>query len=164
MPVKPKRLREGGADLIVLETFIDLMEITAALKGAIKGAGCPVVCSMTYDPMEDGSFRTVMGTSPEEAVATLEEAGASIIGANCGTGIDSYVNLASQLCGLTEKPVWIKANAGLPVLMDNKVTYPMTPDEYSSYVPALLEAGVLHNRRLLRNRSCPHPRYCPKNQ
>lgn len=135
-------LREGGADLIVLETFIDLIEIEAALKGAVKGAGCPVVCSMTYDPMADGSFRTVMGHTPQEAVATLEEAGASLIGANCGTGIDAYAELAKILCGLTDLPVWIKANAGLPVLEDNKVVYPMSAAEYATFIPSLLEAGV----------------------
>ena len=135
-------LREGGADLMVLETFTDLVEMTAALKGARKGGSCPVICSMTYDPMGDGSFRTVMGHTPEDSVAALEEAGASCIGANCGTGIDSYVKLADKLVQLTELPVWIKANAGLPVLEDGKVVYPMTPEEYASYVPSLLDAGI----------------------
>jgi len=135
-------LREGGADLIVLETFIDLIEIKAALKGAIKGGACPVVCSMTFDPMADGTFRTIMGHSPEEAVATLEESGASLIGANCGTGIDAYAELAKTLCSLTELPVWIKANAGLPILVDNKVVYPMSADDYTTFIPSLLDAGV----------------------
>ena len=92
--------------------------------------------------MADGSFRTVMGNSAEEAVAALEEEGASSVGANCGTGVDSYARLAKTLCTLTDLPVWIKANAGLPVLEGSRVVYPMTADEYAGYVPSLLESGV----------------------
>ncbi len=136
-------LKEGGADLFVMETFTDLVEMEAALKGVLKGGGqSPVICSMTYDPMNDGTYRTVMGHTPEEAVKVLEDAGAACIGANCGTGVEAYVDLAKELVSLTDLPVWIKANAGLPVLEGTKVVYPMSPDEYGSYIPALLQAGV----------------------
>ena len=136
-------LKEGGAELFVMETFTDLIEMEAALRGILNGgAGSPVICSMTYDPMDDGSYRTVMGHSPADAVKVLEDTGASAIGANCGTGIEAYVGLAKELVSLTDLPVWIKANAGLPLLEGTKVVYPMTPAEYSLHVPALLEAGV----------------------
>jgi len=135
-------LREGGADILVLETFTDLTEIRAALAGAVKGGGCPVICSMTYDRMADGSFRTVMGHSPEDTVPVLAADGAAAVGANCGAGVDLYVSLASVIGQLTDLPVWIKANAGLPVLEGSRVVYPMGPDEYASHIPALLDAGV----------------------
>ena len=134
-------LKDGGADILLLETFTDLTELSAALKGALS-TGLAVICTMTYDKMGDGSYRTVMGHSPEDVIPVLEELGAAAIGANCGAGVDQYVELSSLICSLTDLPVWIKANAGLPVLQDNKVVYPMGPDEYESHVPALLEAGV----------------------
>ncbi len=134
-------LKEGGADILLLETFTDLTELSAALKGALS-TGLAVVCTMTYDRMDDGSYRTVMGHSPLDVIPVLEDLGAAAVGANCGAGVDQYVDLASLICSLTKLPVWIKANAGLPVLQDNRVVYPMGPDEYKSHIPALLDAGV----------------------
>ena len=83
-----------------------------------------------------------MGNSPETCVRKAESAGASLIGANCGTGIEDYVPLAPVLRGLTSQPLWMKANAGVPQLVGGKVTYPLTPEQYASFVPALVEAGV----------------------
>jgi len=134
-------LKEGGADILLLETFTDLTEVSAALKGAVK-TSLPVICTLTYDKMADGSYRTVMGHSPQDVIPVLESIGVSAIGANCGAGIDQYVDLAEQICSISSVPVWIKANAGLPVLKDNKVCYPMGADEYSAFVKSLLEAGV----------------------
>ncbi|QEN07263.1 methionine synthase [Oceanispirochaeta crateris] len=134
-------LKEGGADILLLETFTDLIEISAALKGAIR-TGLPVVCTLTYDLMADGSFKTVMGHAPEDVIPALESLGASAVGANCGAGIDQYVDLASKICSLSTVPVWIKANAGLPVLENNKVVYPMGALEYASHVKSLLDLGV----------------------
>ena len=134
-------LKAGGADILLLETFTDLTELSAALKGALS-TGLAVICTMTYDRMADDSYRTVMGHSPEDVIPVLEELGAAAVGANCGAGVDQYVDLANRICSLTKLPVWIKANAGLPVLEDNKVVYPMGPEEYAGHVPALLDAGV----------------------
>jgi len=134
-------LKEGGADILLLETFTDLIELSCALKGALK-TSLPVVCTLTYDRMADGSYRTVMGHSPQDVIPALESLGAAAVGANCGGGIDQYVELAAQICSISTVPVWIKANAGLPILKDNKVCYPMEAEEYSSFVKSLLDAGV----------------------
>lgn len=134
-------LKEGGANILLLETFTDLTEVSAALKGAVK-CGLPVAVTLTYDKMGDGSFKTIMGHSPQDIIPVLTELGAAAVGANCGAGIDQYVELADVLCRNTSLPVWIKANAGLPILEDNKVVYPMGADEYSSHVSALLKTGV----------------------
>jgi len=133
-------LKDGGAQWLVVETMTDIGEMEIAVRAA-AATGLPVVASMTYEKNPNG-YRTVMGHSPEDAVAAATAAGASLIGANCGHGIDTYVELAASLCALTPLPVWIKANAGLPELVDNKPVYRMTPDAYASYVPRLLEAGV----------------------
>ncbi|MBF9017318.1 MULTISPECIES: homocysteine S-methyltransferase family protein [unclassified Oceanispirochaeta] len=134
-------LKEGGADILLLETFTDLIEVSAALKGAVT-SGLPVAVTLTYDRMADGSFRTIMGHSPQDVIPVLTELGAAAVGANCGAGIDQYVALADIICQNTSLPVWIKANAGLPILENNKVVYPMGAEEYATHVPALLKAGV----------------------
>jgi 5-methyltetrahydrofolate--homocysteine methyltransferase len=134
-------LREGGADWIVVESMTDMEEMAIAVKAARESAGIPVVASMTYNKTPKG-FRTMMGNTPEACVEKAQTAGASVIGANCGSGIEDYVPLAPVLRGLTKLPLWIKANAGIPGIVGGKVVYPLDPQQYASYVPALVEAGV----------------------
>ncbi len=134
-------LAEGGADWIVVESMSDAEEMAAAVRAAGEATGLPVVASMTYQRTARG-YRTLMGNTPEECVRRAEEAGAAIVGANCGSGIEDYVPLAPLLRSLTERPLWIKANAGVPRLEGGVVTFPLTAAEYASYVPALVRAGV----------------------
>ncbi len=134
-------LAEGGVDWIVVESMMDAGEMAAAVRAAVRVTGLPVVASMTYNRSARG-FRTMMGDTVERCVALAEEAGAAIVGANCGTGIEDYVPLAPELRRLTQRPVWIKANAGVPHLESGRVVFPLGPAEYASYVPALVSAGV----------------------
>lgn len=134
-------LKEGGADWIVVESMTDMEEMAIAVKAAREGAGVPVVASMSYNKTPKG-FRTMMGNTPEACVERAESSGASVIGANCGSGIEDYVPLAPVLRSLTALPLWIKANAGIPQIADGKVVYPLSPEEFAAYVPALIESGV----------------------
>ncbi len=136
-----RALRDGGVDWIVVESMSDAEEMEVAVQAARDAAGVPVVASMTYNRTPKG-FRTMMGNSPETCVRKAESAGAALIGANCGTGIEDYVPLAPVLRALTALPVWVKANAGVPQIVGGKVTFPLTPEQYASYVPALVESGV----------------------
>ncbi len=133
-------LKSGGAHWILVETMIDRLEMEVAVRAAAT-TGLPVVATMTYEKMQTG-WRTVMGDKPEDCINTAVEAGASIVGANCGTGIDSYVELAQILRGLTDRPLWIKANAGLPEIVDGRTVYRMDPESYCTFIPSLLKAGV----------------------
>ena len=133
-------LAEGGADLILVETLIDLEEMIVAVRAAVK-TGLPVVASMTYDKVKDG-YRTVMGNTPEACVDAALAEGAAIIGANCGTGIENYTDLARELCSMGKAPVWIKANAGLPELIGKEIVYKQTASEYAAFIPRLLDSGV----------------------
>jgi len=135
-----RALKEGGAQWLVVETMTDRDEMELAVRAA-AATGLPVVASMTYEKGPAG-YRTMMGHSPEDCVAAAEAAGASLIGANCGAGVDTYVELAAILRKLTTRPLWIKANAGLPELVDGVTRYRMSARVYASHIPALLEAGV----------------------
>jgi 5-methyltetrahydrofolate--homocysteine methyltransferase len=84
----------------------------------------------------------MMGVTPEQAAEELAEAGADIIGANCGNGIAGYIPVCERLRAATKLPVWIKANAGLPEMRDGRVVYTTTPEEFASYVPKLAAAGA----------------------
>jgi 5-methyltetrahydrofolate--homocysteine methyltransferase len=133
-------LAAGGADALVVETMSDLTEASAAVRAA-KTTGLPVVASMTYDSGRDKGS-TLMGVSPEQAAKGLTEAGADIIGCNCGIGIDNYIKVAGRFRAVTDKPIWVKANAGLPEIDGSKVVYRMTPKEFAEKAGLLVKAGA----------------------
>jgi 5-methyltetrahydrofolate--homocysteine methyltransferase len=134
-------LGNAGVDWIVVESMTDIEEMAIAVRAAVEATGLPVVASMTYNRTPRG-YRTMMGNTPETCVERAEEAGAAIIGANCGSGIEDYVPLAPVLRALTRLPLWVKANAGIPQIVSGRVSYPLTAEQYASYVPALVAGGV----------------------
>jgi methionine synthase I (cobalamin-dependent) len=135
-----RALEEAGADAIVVETMADLTEARLAVTAALE-TGLPVVASMVFDSGRNKD-RTMMGVTPEQAARELSAVGAHVIGANCGQGIAGYVEICRRLHAATDRPIWIKPNAGLPEMVEGKAVYRVTPAEFASYVPALLEAGA----------------------
>ncbi len=133
-------LAAAGADGLVIETMSDLAEAKIALAAA-KATGLLTVACMVYDSGKNKD-RTMMGVTPEQAAAELDEAGADVIGANCGNGIAGYVPVCERLRAATRRPVWIKPNAGLPEMQGGTVIYRTTPEEFASYVPRLAAAGA----------------------
>jgi 5-methyltetrahydrofolate--homocysteine methyltransferase len=135
-----KILASAGAEGIVLETFSDITELTIAISAA-KETGLPVVASMAYDSGKDHD-RTMMGTTPEDAARSMEQAGADVIGANCGTGIEAYVPICLRLRKASTLPLWIKPNAGLPEMVGERTVYRQTPEEFALHALALRNAGA----------------------
>jgi methionine synthase I (cobalamin-dependent) len=135
-----RAIAEAGADAIVLETFSDPAEILLAVAAA-KKTGLPVIACMTFDSGKDHD-RTLMGTTPEQAAQKLTEAGADCIGSNCGQGIEGFVKIAARLKAATDRPVWIKANAGLPEMIGGRAVYAQTAEKFAAVIPALVEAGA----------------------
>jgi len=134
-------LARGGANALVVETMADLEEVKIAVAAA-KTTGLPVVGSMVFDSGKDKD-RTMMGTTPEQAAAGLVEAGADVVGSNCGQGIAGFVKICARLkAAAAGRPVWIKANAGLPQMKDGKASYDTTPQQFADFVPVLLDAGA----------------------
>jgi len=134
-------LAEGGADALVVETMSDLEEAVIALRAA-KETGLPLVVCMTYGAGKQAD-RTIMGTTPEQAAARLVAEGASAIGANCGQGAEQMLPICSRLKVASEGlPVWIKPNAGLPVIEDGRAVYKTTPAEFATNITTLIQAGA----------------------
>jgi len=133
-------LAEAGADGLVVETMSDLDEALIAVRAA-QATGLPVVACMVFASGREKD-RTLMGNTPEQAAEALAAAGADVVGANCGQGIEGFVPICRRLRAATDLPVWIKPNAGLPELVDGQPHYNQTPEQFASYVPALVEAGA----------------------
>jgi methionine synthase I (cobalamin-dependent) len=135
-----RALAEGGADALVIETMSDLEEAKIAVQAACE-TGLPVVACMVFDSGKEKD-RTMMGNTPEQAAEVLTKAGAEVIGANCGQGIAGFVAICQRLRAVTDRPIWIKPNAGLPTIVGGHPHYSATPAEFASCLPALLEAGA----------------------
>jgi 5-methyltetrahydrofolate--homocysteine methyltransferase len=135
-------LKDGGADAIVIETMTDLEEATIAVEAA-KKTGLDVVCTMTFDPLVDGTYRTMMGVSPAEMIQPLLDAGADIVGSNCGNGTSGMIAIVRAIREENPAvPILIHANAGLPLYKDGATVFPESPTDMSSLTLSLIEAGA----------------------
>lgn len=135
-----KALADAGADYILIETFIDIQEMRAALLAAREAAGLPVICQFSYS----GDGRTVTGTDPLTATVTLDAMGADIIGVNCSLGPEQLVPIVKIIAENTDKPVSVQPNAGMPQLIKGKTVFPMTPADFAVWAPKLVQAGATY--------------------
>ncbi len=133
-------LAEAKPDALLLETFSDLDEASIALRSALK-MGLPVLVSFAFDTGRNKD-RTMMGVTPEQAAKRMEAEGASAIGANCGAGPDSFASIGVRFRDVCELPIWLKPNAGLPVVEAGKVSYSMTAEPFAAHLSSLLDAGA----------------------
>jgi methionine synthase I (cobalamin-dependent) len=130
-----------AADALLLETFSDLEEARIGADAALA-IGLPVIVSFAFDTGKRKD-RTMMGVTPEQAAKFAMEHGLDGIGANCGVGIEQAIGLCQRLRAVAPTlPVWIKPNAGLPVIENGEAVYRVQPEDFASHVPALLEAGA----------------------
>jgi methionine synthase I (cobalamin-dependent) len=130
----------AGADGIIVETMIDVTEARIAATAA-KQTGLPVIVSMVYDSGENKD-RTMMGNSPEEVVEELRGVGVDGIGANCGQGIEAFPPICARLRRATDLPIWMKPNAGLPELVDDRAVFHTSAQEFVKFIPDLIQAGA----------------------
>ncbi len=136
-------LEAGGADAIMIETMTDLDEARLAVKAAKENTKCEVFCTMTFEKTVDGEFRSMMGVSPTEMVNTIIEAGAELIGANCGSGIANMIGIVEEIRKANKEiPILVHANAGMPIYKDGETVFPETPDEMAQLVPKIIKAGA----------------------
>lgn len=133
-------LAAAGADALLLETFTDVAEVEVAIQAA-RGTGLPVIASMVFDSGRHRD-RTMMGATPEHVATALTQAGADVVGANCGRGIDGHVEVCRRMRATVDCPLWIKPNAGLPELVDGRAVYRTTPAEFAHRALDLVEAGA----------------------
>jgi len=136
-------LEAGGADVIVIETMTDLEEARIAVKAAKENTRCEVICTMTFDKIIGGEYRTMMGISPTEMTETLVEAGAEVIGANCGNGIADMIGIVKEIRRANATiPILIHANAGMPHYHDGETTFPESPNDMAARVKEIVAAGA----------------------
>ncbi len=141
-------LQEGGADLLILETFSSLAELRQAILAAKEVGGLPIIAQMSF--YEDG--HTLSGQSAARVAAVLSDMDVDVMGANCSVGPAATLDVLEEM--ITEvhrQPEEIKSgthlfsaqpNAGLPTRIGNRFFYVATPDYFADYALRFARAGV----------------------
>ena len=137
-----RALEKSGADLILIETMTDVREAAISVRAAKQATQLAIIASISYDPVGD-SFRTMMGDTPEKAARELTEAGADVIGSNCGT-IDpvEMSRLIAELRTHTSLPLMAMPNAGKPELINNEVVFKLSGQDFADGIMRCIEAGA----------------------
>jgi 5-methyltetrahydrofolate--homocysteine methyltransferase len=136
-------LEKGGADAVCIETMSDIDEAVLAIKAAKENTSLEVICTFTFEKTVQGDFRTMMGISPVEAAQACIEAGADVIGTNCGNGIAGMIPIVEEMRSFnSDVAILIHANAGLPQNIEGQDQFPETPEDMARQVKNLINAGA----------------------
>jgi 5-methyltetrahydrofolate--homocysteine methyltransferase len=133
-------LKEGGVDVLWIETMSSEEELRAAVEGASR-TGLPIVTTMSFDT----NGRTMMGITPAAfgALAASLDVQPVAIGANCGVGASELV---ATVLGITaarpDANVVAKGNCGIPQYVDGHIHYSGTPELMADYARLALDAGA----------------------
>ncbi len=141
-------LLEGGADLLILETFSSLAELRQAVLAAQEVGGLPIVAQMSF--YEDG--HTLSGQSAARVAAVLDDLGVDVMGANCSVGPAATLDVLEEMIAAVKQQGEQKntgsflfsaqPNAGLPTRIGNRFFYVATPDYFADYALRFARAGV----------------------
>jgi homocysteine S-methyltransferase len=131
-------LLAGGVDLLILETFGSLAEILAALAVCKASSDIPVIASMTF--AEDG--QTLSGEAAEDVARALADAGADVVGANCGFGPQPTLDVLRNIAAEIDGPLAALPNAGLPARIEGRLVYTASPEYFATYSERLVSAGI----------------------
>jgi len=136
-----KSLEEGGADGVVVETMTAVEEAALAVRAARENTSLVVMATMVFDKGPRGFF-TMMGVTPERAVHAMTDAGAHVVGSNCGNGIDNMVEISRRMRAETDGFLLIHSNAGIPAMRDGQIIYPESPEYMAERFRELADIGV----------------------
>ncbi len=136
-------LVEGGADVLLIETSQDILEVRAAVYGINRyfeqsGQRIPLQVQVTLDV----SGRMLLGTEIGAALVILEGLPVDVIGLNCSTGPEHMRAPIKYLVENSTKPISVLPNAGLPINVDGEAVYPMLPEPFSEMMAEFVDWGV----------------------
>src|SRR5215216_4432644 len=135
-------LIDGGADLLIIETAQDILEVKAAIFGAreafkVTGRALPIQCSVSLLPQ---GGKMLLGTDIASAMATLNALDVQVIGLNCSTGPEDMRDAIRYLGEHSPVPVHCIPNAGLPLQgPDGETIFPEQPDPLANVLQEFVE-------------------------
>jgi len=136
-------LEKGGADAVCIETMSDLEEAAIAVKAVKENTKLEIICTFSFEKTVQGTYRSMMGVSPTDMVKAMVDAGADIIGTNCGNGMERMIEIVKEMRAVDgDIPILVHANAGLPHNVNGKDIFPETPEDMANLTPGLIAAGA----------------------
>ena len=129
---------EAGADLILIETMSDSLEVKAAVLAAKENCSLPVFATMAFD--EKGKLLT--GGDVESVTALLEGLRVDALGLNCGLGPEQMAPIAQRFMKVSSTPVIVNPNAGLPRSEGSRTVYDINSDQFARKMREIAEMGV----------------------
>jgi methionine synthase I (cobalamin-dependent)/5,10-methylenetetrahydrofolate reductase len=138
-------LADAGADLIIVETFSDLVEIEAAVRAVQDVCDLPIIAQMTFTQ----DLRTPVGHTPEAVAQALAALNVPVIGVNCSVGparvltVTEDIRAALHAAGLDDRiKVSAQPNAGWPEVSGGRIMYRATPEYFGDYARRFVLAGA----------------------
>ena len=133
----------GGVDLLLLETHQDLLEIKAAIHGIWRvfeelSVRIPIQAQVTLE----ASSHMLSGPDVEAALVTLAALPVDVIGLNCSTGPDEMRESVRRLLALSQHPISIMPNAGMPENVNGQAHYRMLPAPFAATMSEFVDWGV----------------------
>lgn len=135
---KRQILAGSEADVVLLETQADLLEVRAAVLAARENSDLPVFVTMTFQ--EDG--RTFVGCDPVSCAVSLSALHVDALGVNCSLGPKELTEIAENIINYSRVPVMLQPNAGLPRIENGRTVYDVAPSEYAEFMANAADMGV----------------------
>ncbi|MDD3839295.1 MAG: homocysteine S-methyltransferase family protein [Clostridia bacterium] len=129
---------KAGAELIHIETMTDLIELKAAAYAALNNTQLPIVATMTFE----NNRRTLMGSDASTVANVIDGMGVDAVGVNCSAGPAELMPIAREMAAITDKPIIIQPNAGLPELKNGVVHYPLSPEDMYYFAKQMVKSGA----------------------
>ncbi len=132
-------LAKAGVDLFLLQTFTAVKEATLAIEAARSVAPhLPLVVEISFG----ANRRSVDGLEPREAASALRDAGADVVGVNCGEGPAQALRLLREMAALPGLTLVAQPSAGRPLLVQRRVVYSATAEYMADYARRFVKAGA----------------------
>ncbi|MCU0913060.1 MAG: bifunctional homocysteine S-methyltransferase/methylenetetrahydrofolate reductase [Planctomycetes bacterium] len=134
-----RALVSAGVDLLILETFANPDELLVAIR-AVAGLGdLPLVAQMTVGENQE----TVYGERIDQAVARVaQEEAVAVVGLNCSLGPSGMLSSLELVRRITDKPIAVQPNAGMPRQVEGRQLYMCTPEYMAEYAKRFFEMGA----------------------
>ncbi|HYU23711.1 MAG TPA: bifunctional homocysteine S-methyltransferase/methylenetetrahydrofolate reductase, partial [Thermoanaerobaculia bacterium] len=131
-------LRDGGVDLIIIETISNIAEVEQAILAVRDVCTLPIIAQMTIG----NDHRTIYGDTPATIARRMDAAGADVVGLNCSVGPDVMLDAVEEMSAVTAKKISCQPNAGLPREVNGRQMYMASPEYMGKYAKRLIHKGV----------------------
>jgi len=132
-------LLEAGVDLLILETFSNTEELLIALGAVGDLADIPIIAQMTVNE----NNQTIYGEPADQILGRIARHEAvTAVGLNCAVGPSGMLSSLEQVRAVTDKPISVQPNAGMPRSIEGRQLYMCTPEYMAEYAKRFFEKGA----------------------